>query len=128
MVATGWLRASHRKLDPDKSLPYRPWHTHDERQPLISGETYELDVEIWPTSVNLPAGYRFGFTVGGKDFTLDDSYGPFPVAYDCEWRGQAMYTHQAPGDRNKPQFNGITTLVCDKEHQPYFLVPVIPER
>mgnify|MGYP000105240891 len=128
VVATGWLRASHRKLDPDKSLPYRPWHTHDERQPLISGETYELDVEIWPTSVNLPAGYRFGFTVGGKDFTLDDSYGPFPVAYDCEWRGQAMYTHQAPGDRNKPQFNGITTLVCDKEHQPYFLVPVIPER
>lgn len=66
VVATGWLRASHRKLDPDKSLPYRPWHTHDERQPLISGETYELDVEIWPTSVNLPAGYRFGFTVGGR--------------------------------------------------------------
>ncbi len=28
-VAQGWLRASHRKLDPDRSLPYRPYHTHD---------------------------------------------------------------------------------------------------
>jgi predicted acyl esterase len=26
-IGLGWLRASHRKLDPAKSLPYRPWHT-----------------------------------------------------------------------------------------------------
>ena len=30
-VTKGWLRASHRKLDPEKSLPYRPYHAHDER-------------------------------------------------------------------------------------------------
>ena len=29
-VGLGWLRASHRKLDPKESKPYRPWHTHDE--------------------------------------------------------------------------------------------------
>ena len=29
-VAQGWLRASHRKLDKKLSLPYRPYHTHDE--------------------------------------------------------------------------------------------------
>ena len=33
-IAQGWLRASHRKLDPKLSTPYRPYHTHDERQPL----------------------------------------------------------------------------------------------
>ena len=33
-VAQGWLRASHRKLDPKLSTPYRPYHTHDEQQPL----------------------------------------------------------------------------------------------
>ena len=32
-IAQGWLRASHRKLDPRLSLPYRPYHTHDEKQP-----------------------------------------------------------------------------------------------
>src|SRR5581483_6577959 len=33
-VGLGWLRASHRKLDPARSRPYRPWHTHDEEWPL----------------------------------------------------------------------------------------------
>ena len=126
VVGTGWLRASHRKLDPDKSMPYRPWHTHDEKQPLIPGEIYELDVEIWPTSVNLPAGYRFGFSVGGRDFELDDSFGPFPFLYERTWKGQAMYVHTLDSDSDV--FKGTTTLVCDKEHQPYFLVPVIPKK
>ena len=29
-VGLGWLRASHRKLDPKETRPYRPCHTHDE--------------------------------------------------------------------------------------------------
>ena len=37
-IAQGWLRASHRKLDPKLSTPYRPYHTHDEKQPLTPGE------------------------------------------------------------------------------------------
>ena len=41
-VAQGWLRASHRKLDPPRSLPYRPWHPHDELWPLTPGEVVEL--------------------------------------------------------------------------------------
>ena len=36
-IAQGWLRASHRKLDPKLTLPYRPYHTHDEKQPLDAG-------------------------------------------------------------------------------------------
>ncbi len=56
----GWLRASHRKLDKKLSTPYRPYHTHDEKQPLKQGEVVELDIEIWPTSIVVPAGYRIG--------------------------------------------------------------------
>jgi predicted acyl esterase len=29
-VSQGWLRASHRKLDPELSTDYRPFHSHDE--------------------------------------------------------------------------------------------------
>ena len=36
-IAQGWLRASHRKLDKKLSLPYRPYHTHDKKQPLTKG-------------------------------------------------------------------------------------------
>jgi predicted acyl esterase len=45
-VGLGWLRASQRKLDPAKSLPYRPWHTHDEECPLKPGEPVELDIDL----------------------------------------------------------------------------------
>jgi hypothetical protein len=30
-VAKGWLRVSHRELDEEKSLPYRPYHKHQRR-------------------------------------------------------------------------------------------------
>ena len=55
-IAQGWLRASHRKLDRELTQPYRPYHTHDEKQPLKPGEVVELDIEIWPTSIVVPAG------------------------------------------------------------------------
>src|SRR3984957_12790378 len=57
-VGLGWLRASQRKLDLAQSLPYRPWHTHDEEWPLKPGEPVELDIEIWPTSIVVPPGYQ----------------------------------------------------------------------
>ena len=59
-IAQGWLRASRRKLDPALSLPYRPYHVHDEDQKLVPGEVYELDIEVLPTCVVLPTGYRIG--------------------------------------------------------------------
>jgi hypothetical protein len=37
-VAKGWLRVSHRALDPARSRPSRPWLTHRERQPLTPGQ------------------------------------------------------------------------------------------
>ncbi len=55
-LGKGWLRASHRKLDPGRSEPYRPYHAHDEVQPLVPGEMERLDVEIWPLSVIVPGG------------------------------------------------------------------------
>ena len=59
-VGLGWLRASHRKLDPEQSRPYRPCHTHDEEWTLKPGEPVELDIEIWPTCIVVPKGYRLG--------------------------------------------------------------------
>jgi len=62
-VANGWLRVSHRRLDLEKSRPWRPYHTHDEVQRLIPGNPVELDIELWPTSIVVPAGYRLALSV-----------------------------------------------------------------
>ncbi len=37
-IAQGWLRASHRKLNPVLSTKYRPYHTHDVKEPLTPGK------------------------------------------------------------------------------------------
>ncbi|MEE9277536.1 MAG: CocE/NonD family hydrolase, partial [Dehalococcoidia bacterium] len=61
-IGQGWLRASHRKLDPQLSTEYRPYHTHDAVEPLTPGDVYELNIEIWPTCIVVPAGYRIALT------------------------------------------------------------------
>ena len=57
-VAKGWLRASHRKLDARLSLPYRPYHAHDERLWLTPGDPVRLEAEIWPTCMVFAKGHR----------------------------------------------------------------------
>ena len=50
-LARGWLRASHRNLDKKLTQPLRPYHSHDEKQPLKPFEVYELDIEMIPTCI-----------------------------------------------------------------------------
>jgi putative CocE/NonD family hydrolase len=62
-VAKGWLRVSHRELDPELTLPYRPYHKHRRRLFLSSGEIVKVDVEIWPTSMVFKKGHRIWLDV-----------------------------------------------------------------
>jgi uncharacterized protein len=124
-VGLGWLRASHRKLDARESLPYRPWHTHDEEWPLTPGEPVELDVEIWPTCIVVPPGYRVSLNVRGKDYQYagppaDVPHAPYPM------RGVGPFTHGDPCDRPPEIFGGTNTLHFAPERAPYLLLPIIP--
>ena len=125
VIATGWLRASHRKLDPERSLPYRPWHPHDETMPLVPGEPAELDVEIWPTSVVVPAGYRIAVTVLGRDFEFSGD-GPWPQVYGIDMKGLGVFLHNDAADRPPATFGGTTTLHSGPEQPSYLLLPVVP--
>jgi predicted acyl esterase len=124
-VGLGWLRASQRKLDPKKSLPYRPWHTHDEEQPLKPGEPVELDVEIWPTSIVVPPGYRLALSVRGKDYEVDGTDIALPNA-PYPMKGVGPFLHIDPDDRPPAVFGGRNTLHFATGKQPYLLLPVIP--
>ncbi|MBA3903969.1 MAG: peptidase S15 [Rhodocyclaceae bacterium] len=126
-VGLGWLRASQRKLDPKESKPYRPWHSHDEEWPLTPGEPVELDVEIWPTCIVVPPGYRLGLTVRGKDYEFDgtDAFVPHS-AYPM--RGVGPFTHTTPSDRPPEIFGGRNTLHFAAGKMPYLLLPIIPAK
>jgi predicted acyl esterase len=125
-IGLGWLRASHRKLDPKRSTPYRPYHAHDEKQPLTPGQPVELDVEIWPTCIVAPKGYRIGLSVRGKDYEnicppLAIPGVPYPLS------GVGPFLHDHPQDRPREIFGGKNALHFDARMRPYLLLPIIPQ-
>ncbi len=126
-IGLGWLRASHRKLDDQLSLPYRPYHTHDEIWPLTPGIAEELDVEIWPTCIVVPKGYQIALTIKGNDYRYDGPTIRIPgIGYEMFGVGPFVHTH--PKDRPAEIFNAKVRLVADATRQPYLLLPIIPKR
>jgi uncharacterized protein len=125
-IVQGWLRASHRKLDPERSEEWRPYHPHKEREPLTPGEVYELDIELWPTGIVIPAGYRMQLQIRGRDYeyapALDsqEQIGWFPLT------GCGPFLHTDERDRPPEVFGGEVTIHTGGEHGSYLLVPVLP--
>jgi putative CocE/NonD family hydrolase len=103
-VAKGWLRVSHRELDPELSLPYRPYHRHQRRLYLTPGEIVRVEVEIWPTSMVFRKGHRIRLDIQPRDGV-----------------GSAAYTHYH-ADYN----TGTNTIHAGGDRESYLLLPVIP--
>ena len=126
-IGQGWLRASHRKLDAKLSTPYRPYHTHDQLQLLQPGEIVELDIEIWPTSIVVPAGYRIGLSIRGKDYEH-----PGPPTHLSNMKrpmtGCGPFVHDDPVDRPPEVFGGRINLHFGSTREPYLLLPIVPPK
>ena len=125
-VAQGWLRLSHRKLDPELSTPYRPYHSHDEIQPLTPGEIYQADVEIWPTSVVVPPGCRVALTIRGRDYEVRRPGAPRLGTFKNEMTGCGPFLHDDPADRPPHLTSSTQTLWHGPGRESYLLLPVIP--
>jgi predicted acyl esterase len=126
-LAQGWLRCSHRKLDRTLTLPYRPYHTHDEEQKLTPGQVYEVDVEIWPTCIVLPKGYRLAVSVRGTDYVYPGGPSAGLETLGKVWTGVGPFTHNDPRDRPPAVFGGDVTLHSGPKRPAHILLPVIPQ-
>jgi predicted acyl esterase len=124
-VGQGWLRASQRKLDARRSLPYRPWHSHDERQALIPGEIVDLEVEIWPTCIVVPIGYRIALSIRGRDYEHDGAAATLSNMKN-PMRGCGPFIHDDPVDRPPAIFGGRVTLHFGAERPAGILLPIVP--
>ena len=125
-LAQGWLRASHRALDPQLTTDYRPYHTHTTPEPLVPGEPVQLDVELWPTSIVLPAGYRLALTVRGKDYVYPGASGGRLSNFKNEMTGSGPFLHDEPRDRPAAIFGGTTTLHSEPSRSAFVLLPIVP--
>jgi predicted acyl esterase len=68
-VTRGWLKASHRALDPKRSKPWKPWHplTRAARKPVVPGETVEYAIEIMATANLFRRGHRICLEITSLD-------------------------------------------------------------
>lgn len=76
-VALGWIRASHRELDAERSTDYLPVLAHRRELPLETDGPTRLDIEILPSGTRFAAGESLVLVVQGHDL----KHYPKPLVY-----------------------------------------------
>jgi predicted acyl esterase len=76
-----------------------------------------VDVEIWPASLALPAGFRLALTLQGKDFERPEETGV--------QKGSGWFLHDDPRDRPASSFAGTHSVCTGRARPSYLLLPVI---
>ena len=66
-LTQGWLRASHRELDPSRSTALRPYHPHTRRLSVPPKECVDYDIEILPTAQRIHPGDRLELQLQSAD-------------------------------------------------------------
>jgi predicted acyl esterase len=106
VVARGWLRVAHRRVDRGRSEPHRPFHPGDRAEPLPAGEVARLDIEILPSATYFARGDLLRLDVRGRWFWRRSMFlGMFPCTYAPSPAGEVV-VHMGDG------------------HDSYLLVPV----
>jgi len=109
LVTMGWLKASHREIDEDKSKPYRPHHPHTRSVPIEPGAVCEYPIEIRDTSMVFRQGHRIELVIKGQD---------------APWEGKEYFRDVFWHLPSSTETN--RAVYHDARHPSYLLVPVIP--
>lgn len=108
-VALGWLRASHRELDAERSTPYQPWLAHRRALPLKPGVPVPVEIEIWPSGTRFAAGETLRVVVQGSD-----------IYRYARWIVRAGHPKTANG--------GVHVIHTGGKYDSHLLIPVIPHK
>jgi predicted acyl esterase len=112
-LTRGWLKASHRKLDMERSEPWKPFHllTREAAEPVVPGDVNEYSIEILSTANTFRTGHRICLEITSMDRgtgvagATNVEYVPYHV---CSSRTTAHHVYH------------------DTTHPSHLLLPVIP--
>lgn len=102
ILTWGWLKASHRELDPELTTTYRPYHTHTNPRPIEPGKIYRYEIEVIATSNLFRKGHRIRIDLSNGDSWIFD--------------GAHHYGLKVGKDR----------IYHDRDHPSHIILPVIP--
>jgi len=106
LLTRGWLRGTHRKVDPEKSKPWAPFLPHTESEPLTPGKIYEFNIPVVPTG-NL---FRAGSRIKLKICSCDDK-----PKHPLEMAASGHLRRQSPSR---------ITIYHDTDHPSCLLLPI----
>lgn len=106
-VALGWLRASHREIDPTQSTAFLPVLAHQRSLPLEKDKPTELTIEILPSGTRFESGESLVLVVQGTDIKRY----PKPLVYS---------RHQSDTNR------GTQVLHTGGRYPSRIVIPVVP--
>lgn len=72
-VTKGWLRASHRELDPARSTEQGPHHTHRDPRPLEPVVVYQFLIELMPMAHVFRRGHSIRVEIANGDSPVTDA-------------------------------------------------------
>ena len=102
ILTRGFLKASHRALDFEKSKSWRPWHPHNKMELIEPGEVYEYEIEIVPTCNLFLEGHSLKLEISSCD----------PVT-------NLIYTHE-------PIPRSVTNTILTGKDRSRLIAPFIP--
>ncbi|SHK03279.1 hypothetical protein SAMN05443637_10263 [Pseudonocardia thermophila] len=114
-LTRGWLKASYRALDEERSTPWEPFHklTRDAIAPVVPGEVVEYRIHVLATANTFKAGHRICLEITSMDVPTGTGamtgveYIPYHVT------SSQTVTHRVYHDADRPS---------------HLLLPVIPQR
>jgi predicted acyl esterase len=129
-LTKGWLRVSmgkinHHHLRHNEHIPYRDYFSSDVL-PVIPGEVYPVDVEIWPTNIVVEKGGKLILEVASGDT-----------------QGSGIFQHNDPTDRYvvislhklilidtlcsaAEKFQGTNHIHFGSSYENFVTLPIIP--
>ncbi|KAG9256751.1 Alpha/Beta hydrolase protein [Emericellopsis atlantica] len=114
-LTKGWLRVSMRAVNTAHPkhrewLPHRDYTSADVL-PVIQGEMYAIDVEVWPTNVIVGVGGKLVFEISSGDT-----------------QGSGIFGHNDPVDRSREKFQGVNHLHFGPGIESFITLPIIPSK
>jgi predicted acyl esterase len=112
-LTRGWLKASNRALDAERSKPWKPWHplTREARKPVIPGSITEYAIEILSTANLFRRGHRICVEITSHDLPTGVS-GATNVEYIPNHICSSKTT--------------LHKIYHDAKHPSHLLLPILP--
>jgi uncharacterized protein len=106
VLTRGWLRGTHREVDPSRSKPWAPYHPHNKSEPLTPGTIYEFNIGFVPTCNLFKAGTRIKLRISSSDDAPKHAF------------------EQIAAGNIKRQSSSRVTVYQDADHPSHLLVPI----